>query len=80
MFTITAILFFTVFARYIYCVWNANLDSIEAIICLMIFPITILLLLSEGPTIPVLLLLGFAGMFSFSRKAIKRGDGSPFHQ
>ena len=70
MFTITAILFFAVFVRYIFCVWNANLDSIEAIACLMIFPITILLLLSEGPTVPVLILLGIAGALSFNRKVM----------
>ena len=72
MFTMAVILFFAVFARYIYFVWNSDLDSVQSIVCLMILPVAILLLLSEGPVLPAMLLIVLAGILSFSKSALGR--------
>ncbi|MCR4808099.1 MAG: hypothetical protein K5857_10565 [Lachnospiraceae bacterium] len=72
MFTMAVILFFAVFARYIYFVWNSDLDSVQSIVCLMILPVAILLLLSEGPVLPAMFLIVLAGILSFSKSALGR--------
>ena len=67
MAAITYILFFVILGRYMLCSWKAGVDPTEAIICLLYFPILILILISEGFFFAAIPVLAIAGLISFIR-------------
>ena len=72
MITITNILFTLIYARYLYFSWKAGFSPLEAIIFLLLIPVVILVMMSELFLVPSIAVLVIAGLFSFSRTAMRR--------
>ena len=72
MVTITNILFTLIYARYLYFLWKAGFSPLEAVIFLLLIPVVVLIMISELFLVPSIAVLVIAGLFSFSRTAMRR--------